>query len=36
MAGRTSTYKQVVLNGGKLGEFVNATICDATACYLKG
>ena len=36
MAGRTSTYKQVVLNGGKLGEFVNATTCDATACYLRG
>lgn len=36
MAGRTKTYKQVVVKGGELGEFVNARICDATSCYLKG
>jgi len=36
VAGRNPSYKQVLLNHGKLGEFVNATICDATSCYLRG
>ncbi|MEM3555932.1 MAG: tRNA (N(6)-L-threonylcarbamoyladenosine(37)-C(2))-methylthiotransferase [Candidatus Micrarchaeia archaeon] len=36
VAGRNHSYKQVILMEGKLGEFVNATIVDATSCYLKG
>ncbi|NYZ76628.1 MiaB/RimO family radical SAM methylthiotransferase, partial [Candidatus Micrarchaeota archaeon] len=35
MAGRTRSYKQVVLNKGKLGEFVDVSIKDATVCCLK-
>jgi len=36
MAGRTHTYKQVIVKGGELGEFVNVRICDAATCHLKG
>jgi MiaB-like tRNA modifying enzyme len=36
MAGRTQTYKQVILKEGRLGEFVKVKIYDATACCLKG
>jgi len=36
MAGRNRNYKQVVVKGGQLGEFISTTIFDSTACYIKG
>jgi threonylcarbamoyladenosine tRNA methylthiotransferase CDKAL1 len=36
LAGRTHSYKQVIVQRGQLGDFVNARISDATACCLKG
>jgi len=36
VTGRNPSYKQVVVDSGNVGDFVDVKIVDATYCYLKG